>query len=63
MIPSFVLTFPLLFMQDSPKFAYLKNKQKTIELLNKIAFINRKPKLNADELEDNVQNLEIMKEK
>lgn len=63
MIPSFVLMVPLAFMQDSPKFAYLTDKQRSVSLLNKIAFFNRKSKIDESELEDNSQNLEIMKEK
>lgn len=42
-IPILVLNIPILFILESPKYLYPKNKMKAVALLNKIAKINRKP--------------------
>ncbi|EAR91653.2 MFS transporter (macronuclear) [Tetrahymena thermophila SB210] len=46
--PTILLNFLISTYEESPRFYYLKNKQKALRMLNKIAIVNGKKSLNVD---------------
>lgn len=58
-LPIIVSCLYLFFIYDPPLFLYEKDKKVTIEILNKIAKINKRSPVDIDELED--KEVEIKK--
>lgn len=57
-IPSFMLTIPVFFMVNSPKFAYISSKEEAVDLLNRIGRINGKRPLDHHQLASHHQHKE-----
>lgn len=49
-IPISILTLPIFWVEESPRFTYQKDYAKTVRILNKIARVNRREGLKDSEL-------------